>query len=217
MNKKIKIGGLITFAVVVILVVVTNIIHSASEKNIVELTEHIAYLEEEFTPMEFEISKYNDGDIKLKCVFYNMDGKKVGSKNVALNGNELNFDINVVKMDEDSFIFFPCGIYSEEMALADSIKIYDAYNDDGEPEIYEGITDIENDNGKKLSKKSKESIMEELKLYFALMISNESPNSTKEVHGVAVHDIKNVNSFKKGFVYKVVCHPHTGAVEIVRK
>ena len=32
----------------------------------------------------------------------------------------------------------------------------------------------------------------------------------------AVHELKNISRFKKGFVYNVLCHPHTGGIEIVK-
>ena len=217
MNKKFKIGSLIALAVAILLVIVTNIIHKASEKNLVMLEEQVTYLTEEFTPMEFEISKYNDGVIKLKTVFYDMDGKKVGSDNINLKGNELNFDFNVIKLNEGSYLFFPCGLYTEDMALVDSYKVFDAYTKDEFPLIYRGLVDVKDTEGNKINKESKESIENEIKTYFNITKNGEVANAATPMHGVAVHDIKNVNSFKKGFIYKVICHPHTGAVEIVRR
>ena len=217
MDKKIKIGGISALGVAILLVIVTNIIHSHSEEKLVKLEEQVTYLTEEFTPMEFEISKYNNGEIKLKSVFYDMEGGKVGNKTFNLKGNELNFDFQVINIAPESYLFFPCGLYTDEMAMADSIKVFDAYNKNDFPEIYEGITEVKDKEGKEINKASKKEIEEQLSLYFKLTMDGVSEFTQADAHGVAVHDIKNVSSFKKGFVYKVVCHPHTGAIEIVKK
>ena len=217
MDKKIKIGGISALGVAILLVIVTNIIHSHSEEKLIKLEEQVTYLTEEFTPMEFEISKYDDGEIKLKTVFYDLEGEKVGNQTLKLMGNELNFDFQVINIAPESYIFFPCGLYTDEMAIADSEKVFDAYNKNDFPRIYSGITEVKDKDGKEINKASKKEITDQLSLYFKLTMDGVTEFSEADTHGVAVHDIKNVSSFKKGFVYKVVCHPHTGAIEIVKK
>lgn len=216
MSKKVKYGS-IALAVAILLVLVSNMIRSCTERQKVELQQQISVLTEQFIPMRFEISKYNDSEIKLKTVFYDLNDKKVGSQSVQLQGNELNFDFQVIKLSDSSFIFFPCGIYSELIAINDSIKVFDSYNDKGFPKIYNGILEIKDQNGKKLDSASKNAISDEIQLYFSMVKDGITQFGENEAHGVAVHDIKNVSQFKKGFVYKVICHPHTGAVEIVKE
>lgn len=215
MSKKVFYGG-IAVAIAVFLVIVSNLIRGCTERRKVELEQQVAILKEEFIPMEFEISKYDDSEIKLKSVFYDLEGKKVGSQSVQLTGNELNFDFQVIKLSDSSFLFFPCGIYSELISINDSIKILQAYDHNGFPKIYNGILEAVDEKGKKLDSASKSSISDDIKLYYEAAKSGISDFSNTEAHGVAVHDIKNIAQFKKGFVYKVICHPHTGGVEIVK-
>lgn len=197
MSKKSKIK-IIIFSILAVLVIGSTFLLNFTSQKKDNLLQQIAVLQEEISPLEFEISSKNDGEIKLRTVFYDLNGKKVGSQNIKVTGEELNFDFQVIKLAEDSFLFFPCGIYTEQIALADSVKVFDAYNNGGFPEIYNGIEN------------------EKLNLYFQLTMDGKK-DFDADVHGIAVHDIKNISQFKKGFVYKVICHPHTGAIEIIRK
>lgn len=202
MSKKVKFG-FIAVAVAIVLVMLSNIIRGCSERKKVELEQQIDFLTEDFSPMAFEISKNSNSEIKLKTVFYDIEGNKVGSQNVKLNGEELNFDFQVIKLSDKSFIFFPCGIYTEQIAINDAVKIAESYNNDGFPEIYNGILELEDDKGKKLDLTSKNTITETLEMYFSMVMDGQTEFDT-EAHGVAVHDIKNVSQFKKGFVYEVI-------------
>lgn len=170
------------------------------------LEEHVEYLEKEYVPMEFEITKKTDSEIKLKAIFYDLDGDKVGSKSIKIEGNELNIDFRTRKISENGYLFFPYGIYSDKVPMSESIKLYDEYDDNGFPAIYNGITDIKDDEGDKLNKKSKKFIEEQLEVEF-LNIKNV------ESGGIALHDLENISNFKKNTIYKVVCHPSSGTLD----
>ena len=214
MEKKTKIIFTSIICGLIALAVALFCVKSCTDEKIVELEQQINYLEEEFIPMKFEIGKYSDSDIELKVVLYNLKGKKVGSKNIELKGQEINFDFRVVNFSNKNFLFFPCGLYSDQMAMIDSVKVFDKYDKKGFPTIYEGLDSLLDTEEEPLSDKSKEAINKKLSSYFDMIKNNKNDLGT-ESYGIAVHDIKTISQFKKGFVYDIVCHPHTGGIEIV--
>lgn len=48
---------------------------------------------------------------------------------------------------------------------------------------------------------------------FEYILNGELEKLTNQ-YGSAVHDMQGISEFKKGYVYSVVCHPHTGGIEI---
>ena len=195
--------------VVVILLIVGGVLFGVNRcqaGEIKTLEEHVEYLEKEYVPMEFEITKKSDSEIKLKAIFYDLDGDKVGSKSIKIEGNELNIDFRTRKISENGYLFFPYGIYSDKVPMSESIKLYDEYDDNGFPAIYNGITDIKDDEGEKLNKKSQKFIEEQLEVEFLNIKDAESG-------GIALHDLENISDFKKNTIYKVVCHPSSGTLD----
>ncbi len=204
----------ILLAVIVVLAAIFGCILKYQQKEIALLEEQIQYLEEEFVPMKFEVLERKNSDIAVKIKYYDMTGKEVGSSDVRLNGDELNFDFQVIQFTETAFIFFPCGVYTDAIALVEEAPIYADYDYAGFPRIYEGMSLFDKE-GKPLDEEGVAQIKEQLSTYFALVRKGEYSSRTEQ-HGVAVHDLKSVSEFKKGFVYKVVCHPHSGGIEIVK-
>lgn len=215
MSKKVQYCSL-AIIVAIVLVLITNIIHSCTQRKKVELEQQIEFLADDFTPMSFEVSKSKDSEIKLKTVFYNLDGKKISSESIKLSGQELNFDFQVVKLSDKSYLFFPCGIYTDQVSIVDATKVFDYYNKDGFPEIYKGIDKLKNDDGKRPDYASRSKIIDTVKLYFSMATGNQSDFAT-DTTSVAVHDMKNVNQLQKGDVYKVVCNPHSGDIRIIKE
>ena len=211
MKKK---GVFIFVVFLIVLGVCVGCILKFQERIIAKLEEQIQYLEEEFVPMKFEIQERKNSFVSVKVKYYDMTGAEVGSSEVKLNGDELNFDFQVVKFSEKAFIFFPCGVYTDTMALVDETKIFGDYESDGFPKIYNGMSFFDKD-GKPLGKDGADQVKEQLAMYFASACKGEVASKTEQ-HGVAVHDLKAISEFKKGFVYKVVCHPHSGGIEIVK-
>jgi hypothetical protein len=210
MKKK---GVFIFVVLVVALGVCVGCILKFQERIIANLEDQIQYLEEEFVPMKFEIQERKNSFVSVKVKYYDMTGAEVGSSEVKLNGDELNFDFEVVKFSEKAYIFFPCGVYTDTMAMVDETKIFGDYDDSGFPKIYNGMQFFDKD-GKALSKDGVDQVKEQLATYFAIACKGEVASKTEQ-HGVAVHDLKAISEFKKGFVYKVICHPHSGGIEIV--
>ena len=210
MKKK---GVFIFVVLVVALGVCVGCILKFQERIIANLEDQIQYLEEEFVPMKFEIQERKNSFVSVKVKYYDMTGAEVGSSEVKLNGDELNFDFEVVKFSEKAYIFFPCGVYTDTMARVDETKIFGDYDDSGFPKIYKGMQFFDKD-GKALSKDGVDQVKEQLATYFAIACKGEVASKTEQ-HGVAVHDLKAISEFKKGFVYKVICHPHSGGIEIV--
>lgn len=205
---------LLVFVCILVLAATVGCILKFQEKVIARLEDQIQYLEEEFVPMKFEIQEKKDSVISVKIKYYDMDGQEVGSSAVKLNGSELNFDFEVIKFSDKAYIFFPCGVYTDTMALVNETVISGDYEKDGFPSIYDGMKLFDED-GNPLDAEGENQIREQLSNYFAIVRKGGSVSRTEQ-HGVAVHDLKSISEFKKGFVYKVVCHPHSGGIEIVK-
>lgn len=190
-----------------------------SEKTVMKLEAQVARMKEEIVPVRFEILEKKDGKIKVKVAVYDCgeEGKRVGSSQVfELDGEELNIDFQVVKFSDSNYLFFPVGLYTDRMALADSLKIFDLYNNEDFPAIYDSLVLANAADNSSLSTGSQQALQEELANLFAI-VRNDKRSVSKEQYGMAVHDMKSISQFKKGFVYKVLCHPRTGGIEIVKE
>lgn len=203
----------ITLVVVIVLAAVFGCILKFQQKEIALLEDQIQYLEEEFVPLKFEVLERKDSQISVKIKYYDMDGNEVGSSDVKVNGDELHFDFQVVQFSDKAFIFFPCGVYTDKIAQVEETAVFTAYDDGGFPRIYEGMNFFDKD-GNPLDEEGVSQIKEQLSTYFALVSKGENSSRTEQ-HGITVHDLA-ISEFKKGFVYKVVCHPHSGGIEIVK-
>ena len=202
-------AGKVIGLIIVIVLIVGGVLFGVSrcqQDEITTLEQQVDFLEKEYVPMEFEITKKTDDEIKLQAIFYDLKGDKVGSQVIKIDGSELNIDFRIRKISENGYLFFPYGIYSDKVPMSESIKLYDEYDDKGFPAIYNGITDIKDDEGEKLNRKSKKTIEEQLETEFANIKSVESG-------GIALHDLENISNFKKNTIYKVVCHPSTGTLD----
>ena len=213
MNKK-SVFMLLVFGFILLAAATVGCILKFQEREIARLEDQIQYLEEEFVPMKFEIQEKKDSVISVKTKYYDMDGNEVGSSSVKLSGSELNFDFEVIQFSEKAFIFFPSGIYTDTMALVDKAVISGDYEKNGFPRIYDGMK-LYDAEGNPLDKDGTEQIRSQLSDYLNIVRKGAASSETEQ-HGVAVHDLKSVSEFKKGFVYKVVCHPHSGGIEIVK-
>lgn len=212
MSKK-SLFVLLVFIVILVLAATVGCILKFQEKIIAQLEDQIQYLEEEFVPMKFEIREKKDSNISVKIKYYDMTGEEVGSSEVKLSGNELHFDFEVIKFSDKAFIFFPCGVYTDTIAQINETKIFSDYEKKGFPKIYNGMQFFDKD-GKPLDEEGESQIKDQLSNYFAIACKGGSVSQTEQ-HGIAVHDLP-LSEFKKGFVYQVVCHPHSGGIEIVK-
>lgn len=205
---------LIAAAVVAVILIFFGAIKcclSGTEKKILELSEQIETLKEDFVPMQFEIVKKKDSEIKVKVVFCDViTGKKVSkAKTYSLYGDELNLDFQVIRLSKKNYVFYPSGLYTDKIPLAESERLHDLYDKNGFPSIYRGLVDP------LIEKADRDNLTKELKNYYEIVKSGVETQS-KNQYGTAVHDLKTIRQFKKGVVYSVLCHPHTGGIEIVK-
>ena len=166
--------------------------------------------------MKFEIVKKSTSSTEIKVAFYDISGNLIGTSTVTIPAGEIHLDTRVVQLAEKSFIFFPYGFYTDEIALKDAIKIYNYYDKNDYPLIYTGIENLLNNNLEELGEKSKENIINELKTTFK-EVKKSGYETDKVSHGIAIHELQSIVDFRLGYIYKVLCHPHTGAVEIVEE
>ena len=201
-------------AAVSLLAVGTKLYVDRSERKVAELAERVAYMKEDCVPMRFEIVQKKDSRMQVKVSMYDvMTDRKVGrSGTFELSGEELHVDLQVIRLSEGNYIFFPCGLYTDTMALAESEKLYSLYDENGFPSIY-GASISGREDGTEISQEDRVALGKELSGYFAL-VKDGAESQDAGQYGTAVHDLKSVSQFKTGFVYSVLCHPHTGGIDL---
>ncbi len=186
----------------------------STDRKVAELEDRVAYMKEDCVPMRFEIVQKRDSDMEVKVSMYDVvTDKKVGrSGSFTLSGQELNIDLQVIKLSENNFIFFPSGLYTDLMAMTDSEKLYSLYDENGFPSIYSAAIDVAED-GSAMAQEDRVALGKELSDYFSLVKAGQEGGG-EEQYGTAVHDLHTISQFKTGFVYNVLCHPHTGGIDI---
>ena len=211
--KKLAVG-VCTVAAVAALAIGTKKYLEGTGKKIAELEDRVAYMKEDCVPLRFEIVQKKNSEIQVKVSMYDVQTeKKVGrSGSFTLAGEELHVDSQVIKLSDENFIFFPCGLYTDAMALTDSEKLYPLYDENGFPSIYGGVIDAL-DDGSAVSQDDRVALGKELTGYFSLVKDGGESQSTEQ-YGTAIHELKSISQFKAGFVYELQCHPHTGGIEI---
>lgn len=211
--KKLAVG-VCTVAAVAALAVGTKKYLESTDKKVAELEERVAFMKEDCVPLRFEIVQKKGSEIQVKVSMYDVQTeKKVGrSGTFTLSGDELHVDSQVIKLSDENFIFFPCGLYTDAMAMADSEKLYALYDENGFPSIYAGVVNMK-DDGTAVSQDDRVALGKELTGYFTL-VKNGGESQSAEQYGTAIHELKSISQFKTGFVYELLCHPHTGGVEI---
>lgn len=207
-------AGVCVLATVALLAVGTKRYLESTDRKVAELEERVAYMKEDCVPMRFEIARKKDSAIDVKVSMYDVQtGKKVGkASEFSLSGEELNVDFQVIKLSDGNFLFFPSGLYTDTMSLAESEKLYSLYDENGFPLIYSGVIDTK-DDGSEASQEDRVALGKALSDYFAV-VKEGSQSQAEEQYGTAIHDLKTIAQFKTGFVYELLCHPHTGGIEI---
>ena len=206
-----KIAGVVTLVCMLLASVVSSLMLRGTQEKIIRLEERIAFMKEECVPLRFEVLKHKDSEIEVELAAYDcLTGRKTGESRVfSLRGEELFVDFQIIRLSDDDFVFFPSGLYTDIMAMEDAEKLFSLYDENGFPSIYRGLIDgLPEDEQKELEL--------QLSQYFA-MIKEGWQGSSSGQYGTSVHDLKSVEKYKKGFTYKVLCHPHTGGMEIVKE
>lgn len=182
-----------------------------TQETIVRLEAQIAFMEEDCVPLRFEVVRRDADEIEIAAAAYDCTtGRRTGeSRTFVLRGEELFVDFQIIRLSEKDYVFFPSGLYTDTMALQDAEKLFSLYDDNGFPSIYKGLAET-------LSGAERAEVESQLSQYFD-MIKNGWQGSSSGQFGTSVHDLKSVAQFKQGFTYKVLCHPHTGGIEIVKE
>ena len=169
------------------------------------LQTEISALKEELVPVRFKIIEKTDSSVTVEMRFYDADNKEISIKKLKLNGTELTFDFNVVKMKNnrksDSYLFFPIKVFTDRIPPADGVEISGEYNKNEFPAIYDGSGLSENDR----------KVVTDL---YKIILEKEP--IIIEHFGSAVHDLKTISELKTGFIYRLVCHQSSGGMEIER-
>jgi hypothetical protein len=171
------------------------------EEKIKMLESKISLLKETHIPIRFKILEKTADSIKLAAKFYNADNKEINSLDTTLVGQELSFDFYVVPV-KDRYLSYPYKIFSNQIAASHGIELYDYYDKEGFPEVFES-KELDPDirvGLKDLFQKIREGQMDSLKNYFGNM----------------VHDIKEFKSFIPQTVYSIVTHTK-GGIEIIEE
>lgn len=211
--KKNRILGKLILLLVLILLLITAIkilpyILSKQEEKIALLQDNIKILKKETIPIRFKVIERRNNISTIQIKFYDINDKEISSNTIKVVGDELNFDFSVVKQNllnaaqDKTYLFFPMKVFSDEIAPENGVSLIEFYNKDGFPLIYRGV---------EFTKDTKESFSG----LFYLISKNEKVSDF--TYGNAVHDVKTISSFKKGFVYDIVCHTHSGGIEIVKE
>ncbi len=116
-------------------------------------------------------------------------------------GEELSFDFYVIPV-KDRYVAFPSKIFTDKIAANDGIVLYEHYNSEGYPAIFN-------------SSEMNPELLEGLKdVYFK--VKSGQIDSLSEHFGNMVHDIKEFKSFIPENVYSIVTHTK-GGIEIIEE
>ncbi|MEE1290057.1 MAG: hypothetical protein UHW86_03375 [Spirochaetota bacterium] len=223
MNKKVNI--IITFGIILIfclfLFFLSCNIQKRQEQKIANLENMIANLKDELIPIKFKAEKKNDKTF-IRLLFLDLAGNKIKDEKLSLTGNEIHFDFQVVKLCDkkiasgknknqtsEQFLFYPYKIYSENIKPNDGIDLCRLYNKNNFPSIYKGFESFLNEDNKKYSNAYSKKLTQTFEY-----ILNDELGKLAEQFGSAVHNMPGISEFKKGYTYSIVCHPHTGGIEI---
>lgn len=168
---------------------------------IANLSEQIISLKEEICFTKFKILDRKENSMKVDIRFYDFEEHLVASTVIPLAGNRLFLDFSVIKTDENSYLFFPIKVFSDQISAEEGIDLLELYNHNGYPAIY---------NKWKLKAEQQRYLCD---LYEQLRLGKKI---NTEFFGSALHDLASVADFQEGVVYEVVCHPHQGGVEVIR-
>jgi hypothetical protein len=171
------------------------------EEKIQKLEAKIELLKETHTPLRFKILEKTADSIHLATKFYNADDKEIGQMETKLAGQELSFDFYVVPV-KDRYIAFPYKIFTNQIAAADGIELYQYYDKEGFPQVFwaSGMDKDLETGLKNMFRQVRTGHLDSLKNYFGNM----------------VHDIREFKSFLPETPYSIVTRTK-GGIEIIEE
>lgn len=169
------------------------------QKQIVELENKIDFLKLETRPIQFMVTDRTDTTVSVIYKFMDMNGKEIIRTEVTFPGKELSFDFFSVQVG-DKYLSFPTKIFTDKIAAADAPTLYEQYDVDNFPAIFEMDS---------LPDASREA----LKQVFATIKSGKT-GKLNNSFGNMVHDVEAFKSFQTETVYTIIAHTK-GGIEIV--
>lgn len=187
------------------------------EERINELTEAIEYVKDETVPMEFSIKESSKGKKEVTVGFYDLAGKYIGRKSIKIEGNDIYLEFRVIKLDSKNYMFFPYVIYSNSVSSEEGEKIIGLYKgNENFPAIYRQIETFFDKN--KIDPEKLQTYKEKITELYGYVLEDKL-DLVEDQFGSAVHDYEKqgITKFKNGYTYQVICHTHTGSIEVQKK
>jgi len=197
-----------------------SLIQKRQKKKITNLEEMISELQSETIPLKFKVQKNSNNEIELIIFFLDLNGNIIRQEPITIQGKELHFDFQVIELHNNTkakkseqiiskqYLFYPYKIYTDIIPPIDGIKLCPYYQENGFPAIYKGFESYLSDKNMKF----KNAYEQKMTQTFEYVLNEDLENLTNQF-GNAVHDMKEISSFKKGYTYSLVCKTHTGSIE----
>ena len=199
-GKRIMIGTGIALGAYFLLRGALSIAINIQDEIIKVLEKSVDDLKSSYNVMSFKIIKKQLGKQFIAYRFRDLDGNQVGDiNNIILPGTGVNFDFLQLQI-KDKFYTFPWRVFSDGQAPKDAKVIFDQYDNNGFPEIYNSST-LDNKTRKALTKAFK-------------LIKAENTEDLK-VFGSAVGDIEGAE-FDIGTQYNIFSLSK-GGMEIIEQ
>ena len=203
-----KIGGIA--GAILIIFVGCAIISNHQKEEIDTLEKVVSELKEEICPLQFKVLKSKNREIQIEVKYLDLEGKEASKRqSYNLSGEEIHFDFTVIKLNEKNYLFFPKTLYTNTIAPENGTNLTAHYSEKAYPVIYNKLEKfVKTDDSKNLKL-----YKEEISHLFSL-VESENVDMINDKFGNAVHNMNGITEFKKGYSYKIICHPHTGSIEI---
>ncbi len=211
MNKKV-LYSIIGIGVFLLMVFGIYCASTLQEKKIRQLEKQVVYLKDEFVPIRFKILNRDNDSILVSIKFYDMDrhvvyyyddqGNKAEFVRIKLPGQELSFDFIVVPV-RNRFLAFPYKVFTDAIAPKDGVILFPYYDRQDFPQIY-------------FSQENSPAFNAGIKALFN-KIKKGDIQDIKGIFGSMVQDVKGIQQFQTGQIYKIIVHPAKGGIEIVKE
>ncbi len=189
--------------------------YSTQDERLAEKTRELKELQETFVPMRFRVIERDDFGMTVEFRFYSLfieniedadmeilaEGKEVApARTVDIKGTELFIDSVKIPNGErlpyppEAVWAFPYRVFSDTIAPENAIPIYEWYDTDGFPAVYNALELDEADK---------------------TVLSEIYAGVTGADTGNALHDMNSAARFRLDVWYDLVVHVKKGGVEFI--
>ncbi len=169
------------------------------EKKIAKLEDKINFLKKETIPLRFKILEKDTAQIKFIVKFYDQDSVEFNTDTLTLQGQELSFDFDVVKIKKGLSIAFPTKIFTNKIPAKKGIILFKYYDDHGFPQT--------------MSTNGADTSYVRLMTELFTKIKTGNTEDIKGIYGSMVQDIAKLNEFQVNHIYKIIIHTK-GGIEV---